>query len=33
METTFPGTQAMDWSFPLTLREFEIGKANEVGHM
>src|SRR5260370_42378574 len=33
METTFPGTQAMDWSFPLTFREFEIGKVNEVGPM
>src|SRR5713226_4830120 len=33
METTFPGAQATDWSFPLTLREFEIGKPNEVGHM
>ena len=33
METAFPGTQAMDWSYPLTLREFEIGKPNQVGHM
>jgi ribonuclease BN (tRNA processing enzyme) len=31
MENAFPGTQAMQWSFPVTLREFEIGKGNDVG--
>jgi ribonuclease BN (tRNA processing enzyme) len=33
MENAFPGTQAMQWSFPVTLREFEIGKGNDVGAM
>jgi ribonuclease BN (tRNA processing enzyme) len=33
METAFPGTQAMEWSFPLSFREFEIGKRNELGRM
>src|SRR6516162_5946069 len=33
METAFPGTQAMEWSFPLSFREFEIGKRNELGPM
>jgi len=33
METAFPGTQAMEWSFPLSFREFEIGKRNELGLM
>src|SRR5690348_16082521 len=33
MENAFPGTQAAEWSFPLTLREYEIGKRNEVGNI
>jgi len=33
MENAFPGTQAVEWSFPVTLREFDIGKRNEVGAM
>jgi ribonuclease BN (tRNA processing enzyme) len=33
MENAFPGTQAMQWSLPVTLREFEIGKGNDVGAM
>ena len=31
MENAFPGTQAAEWSFPLTLSEFEIGKRNDLG--
>jgi ribonuclease BN (tRNA processing enzyme) len=31
METAFPGTKTLQLSFPLTLRELEIGKRNEVG--
>jgi ribonuclease BN (tRNA processing enzyme) len=31
MESAFPGTQTMEWSFPLTLRELEIGRRNDVG--
>ncbi len=33
MESAFPGTQDLELSFPLTLRELEIGKRNEIGHM
>ena len=33
MENAFPGTQAMEWSFPITFREFEIGRRNDVGEM
>jgi ribonuclease BN (tRNA processing enzyme) len=33
MENAFPGTQGAEWSFPLTFREFEIGKRNDVGQM
>jgi ribonuclease BN (tRNA processing enzyme) len=33
MENAFPGSQAMEWSFPITLREFEIGKRNDVGEI
>src|SRR5262249_16708243 len=33
MENAFPGTQAAQWSFPVRLREFEIGMRNEVGNM
>jgi ribonuclease BN (tRNA processing enzyme) len=33
MENAFPGTQAMEWSFPITVREFEIGKRNDVGEI
>jgi len=33
MENAFPGTQAMEWAFPITLCEFEIGRRNEVGAM
>jgi ribonuclease BN (tRNA processing enzyme) len=31
MENAFPGTRAMQWSFPIMLREFEIGTRNDVG--
>src|SRR6201987_763177 len=30
MENSFPGTQAAEWSFPVTFREFEIGKRNDI---
>jgi ribonuclease BN (tRNA processing enzyme) len=33
MECGFPGTKAMKLNFPLTLRELEIGKRNEVGYI
>src|ERR1700684_502429 len=33
MECGFPGTKSMELSFPLTLRELEIGKRNDVGHI
>jgi ribonuclease BN (tRNA processing enzyme) len=33
METAFPGTKTMELSFPLTLRELEIGRKSEIGHM
>jgi ribonuclease BN (tRNA processing enzyme) len=32
MESAYPGTSALQLSFPLTLREVEIGKRNEIGH-
>jgi ribonuclease BN (tRNA processing enzyme) len=33
MDTGFPGTKAMELRFPLTLRELEIGRASEIGHV
>jgi len=33
METAFAGTKSMQWSFPLTLMELDIGKRNDVGNM
>jgi len=33
MENAFPGAQAAQWSFPITLREFEIGARNDIGEM
>jgi len=33
METAFPGTEAMDWCFPLTLTEMEIGRGNAIGNL
>ena len=33
METAFPGAKTMEWSFPLTLRELEIGKRSEVANV
>jgi len=33
METAYPGTKTMEWSFPVTLRELEIGKRNEIGNV
>jgi ribonuclease BN (tRNA processing enzyme) len=33
MDVAFPGTAAMEWSFPLTFRELEIGRRSEVGHL
>src|SRR5690242_11524389 len=29
MEAAFPGAQAMQWSFPVTLRELAVGKGND----
>jgi ribonuclease BN (tRNA processing enzyme) len=31
MEAAFPGTKTMQLRFPLTLRELEIGRRNEIG--
>jgi ribonuclease BN (tRNA processing enzyme) len=31
METAFPGSKAMEWSFPITLKELEIGKHHDLG--
>ena len=33
METAFPGAKTMEWSFPLTLRELEIGRRSEVANV
>ena len=33
MESAYPGTSSLQLSFPLTLREVEIGKRNEIGHV
>jgi ribonuclease BN (tRNA processing enzyme) len=33
MGVAFPGTADMELSFPLTLRELEIGARNDVGHL
>jgi ribonuclease BN (tRNA processing enzyme) len=33
MENAFPGSAATEWSFPLTFREFEIGRRNDVGEL
>jgi ribonuclease BN (tRNA processing enzyme) len=33
MEGAFPGTNALQLRFPLTLREMEIGKCSDVGHV
>jgi ribonuclease BN (tRNA processing enzyme) len=33
MDAAYPGTQTLQLSFPLTLREVEIGKRNEIGNM
>jgi len=33
MENAFPGADSLEWSFPLTLREMEIGKRNEIGNV
>ena len=33
MEDAFPGTKDLELRFPLTLRELEIGRRNEVGDM
>ena len=32
MQAAFPGSQSLELSFPLTLRELEIGKPNAIGH-
>ena len=29
----FPGTKTMQWSFPLTLQELEIGRRSEIGNL
>ena len=33
MEAAFPGTKTMEWSFPLALRELEIGKRSEIANV
>lgn len=33
MESDFPGTNALELRFPLTLRELEIGRRSEIGHV
>ncbi|MGA7428816.1 MAG: MBL fold metallo-hydrolase [Xanthobacteraceae bacterium] len=33
MDAAYPGTQGLQLSFPLTLREVEIGKRNEFGNL
>jgi len=33
METAFPGTKTLELCFPLTLRELEISRRNEIGSM
>jgi ribonuclease BN (tRNA processing enzyme) len=33
MEVAFPGSNSLELSFPLTLRELEIGKRNEIAPM
>jgi ribonuclease BN (tRNA processing enzyme) len=33
MESAYPGTSSLQLSFPLTLRELEIGKRNELGNI
>jgi ribonuclease BN (tRNA processing enzyme) len=33
MEIAFPGSKTMELSFPLTLRELEIGRRSEIGQM
>src|SRR5208283_1299482 len=33
MESAFPGTKTMEWAFPITLQELEIGKRSEIGQV
>jgi len=33
MATAFPGSEALQLTFPLTLRELEIGRPNEIGNV
>jgi ribonuclease BN (tRNA processing enzyme) len=33
MDVGFPGTNGLELQFPLMLRELEIGKSNEIGHL
>ncbi len=33
MEVSFPGTKTLELRFPLTLKELEIGRRSEVGHV
>jgi ribonuclease BN (tRNA processing enzyme) len=33
MDIAYPGSKALQLSFPLTLRELEIGKRSDIGHM
>jgi ribonuclease BN (tRNA processing enzyme) len=33
MEVAFPGSKSMPLAFPLTLRELEIGRRNEIGNV
>jgi ribonuclease BN (tRNA processing enzyme) len=32
MDVAFPGTKTVEWSFPLTLRELDIGKWADIGN-
>ena len=33
MDTAFPGTSGMDWSFPVRLEELQIGRRSAAGHL
>jgi ribonuclease BN (tRNA processing enzyme) len=33
METAFSGSTSVEWSFPLTLREMEIGRRSDIGNV
>jgi len=33
MDTAFPGARSVEWSFPLTFQEMDIGKRNDIGNV